>query len=386
MQLHIVDVRAIPLAAKWEHLFGGLENVPASLLRPAAHFQTVPRLGQFSTIVYITASDSTVGIGECWGLPLSDVTATIVNHIFRPLLIGRDPREIGQIWEMLITSAESLGHTRGFMMDAISGIDIALWDLQGKRLDQPLHHMAGGKLRDEIECYASPIRFSDNTQDTIDNAREFTDLGFKAVKVKAGRTIEKDAAYIGAIREALGKDIRILIDFNCAYTVQQTIEFAREVEQYNIFWFEEPLPPDHVDELAQIRKAIHIPVSTGENDFSVQSFRLVAEKGAVDIINPNITRCGGITGLQRIQSAIEPHGVQTALHGVGAGIMMSASLHMMSTLRSGLIMEYNRFLNPLRETLVEPAIAFNEGFLQVPDGPGLGCSLVEETLHKFAVT
>ncbi|MDR6550838.1 mandelate racemase/muconate lactonizing enzyme family protein [Paenibacillus qinlingensis] len=385
MQLHIVDIQAVPLAAKWEQLFGGIENVPASLLRPAAHFQSVPRLGQFSTIVYITASDGTIGIGECWGLPLSSVTATIVNHLFRPLLIGRDPRDIGPIWEMLIKSAESLGHTRGFMMDAISGIDIALWDLEGKRRGQPLHEMAGGKLRDHIACYASPIRFSDNTQDTIDNAREFTDLGFTAVKVKAGRTIENDAAYIGAIREALGPDIRILIDFNCSFTVQQTIEFAREVEQYNIFWFEEPLPPDHVDELAQIRKAINIPVSTGENDFSVQSFRLLAEKGAVDIINPNITRCGGITGLQRIQSVIEPHGVQTALHGVGAGIMMSASLHMMSTLRNGLVMEYNRFLNPLRETLIEPAIAFKDGLLQVPDGPGLGCSLVEETIQTFAV-
>ncbi|WP_127585622.1 mandelate racemase/muconate lactonizing enzyme family protein [Paenibacillus koleovorans] len=379
----IREIEAIPLSAMWEELYGGMEHVPPSLLRPSSHFQSIPRLGQFSTVVKVTDSDGLVGIGEAWGLPHADITATIVRQLLRPVALGRSAEDIDGLWELFVTSAESLGHTRGFMLEAISGLDIALWDLRGKRAGLPLSGLLGGRLRERIDCYASPIRFSGQPADTIENALEFTSLGFRGVKIKAGRTVEQDVAYVAAVREALGPDLRILIDFNCAYDTERTIAFAKEVEPLDIYWLEEPVPPDHVEAYEEIRRRSPIRISAGENDFSVQQFRQLIEKGAVDVINPNVTRAGGVTGVRRIQAISEANGVDIAMHGVGGGIMMAASLQLMSTFRNGLCMEYNRFPNPLREELVLPPIAFSEGTMGVPEGIGLGCILQDEVVARF---
>ncbi len=379
----IVDLQAIPLAVRWEDLYGGIENVPPTLLRPSSNFQGIPRKGQFSTLVTVTDSNGEVGIGEAWGLPHAGVTAIIVNDLVRQAAIGRDADDIDGLWEVLTKAAEGIGHTRGFMMEAISGLDIALWDLRGKRTGKPISDMVGGRVRDRIACYASPIRFNDDTRDTIANAREFIDAGFTAVKVKAGRAVEKDVAYIAAIREALGPHIRIMVDVNCGWDAERTVRFAKAVAPYDIYWIEEPIPPDRPDELAAIRRAAGIRISTGENDYTVQQFRQLIEKEAVDVLNPNITRCGGITGLLRIRQLAEPAGVDISLHGVGSGIMLAASLQVMSAFRNGTCMEYNRFPNPLREHLVSPKAIFHDSCLEVPGGPGLGVELREDVVDRY---
>lgn len=383
MSIKIVEVEAIPLSARFADIFGGLDKVPPSLLHPAAHYQTVPRYGQFSTIVKITASDGTVGIGEAWGLPLPGPAATIVNEIYRPMLLGQPPETISSLWESLYFQAERIGNTRGFMMEALSGVDIALWDLQAKRDSKPLYALLGGQLHEYIDCYASPVRFTETPGEAVELAQDFVRQGFGAVKVKAGRSVDRDVTQIVALREALGPQIKILVDFNCGYTVQQTIDFAREVEQFDIYWLEEPLPPENIEDLAIIRKTINIPLCTGENEFSLNQFRQILKRGAVDVINPNVTRAGGITGIVRINAVAQSFSTDIALHGVGAGLMLAASLHLMSTFSNSRLFEYNQLLNPLRDKLVRPAPGFKAGSLQVPTGAGLGVELDGKVITNY---
>ena len=379
----IASVEAIPLAALWEDLYGGIEHVPPSLLRPSANFQGLPRRGQFTTLVLVKDSDGAVGIGEAWGLPHSSVTSMIINDLLRPAAVGRDADDIEGLWTLLTKAAEGLGHTRGFMLEAISGLDIALWDLRGKRLGLPLHDLIGGRVRNRVPCYASPVRFSEDPTERVAIVRQFIDSGFTGVKIKAGRGVEQDTDYVASLREALGPDIRIMVDVNCGWDRKRTVAFAKAVEPYGVFWIEEPIPPDRPSELAGIRRSIGIRIATGENDFTVSQFQQFAEHRAADIFTPNVTRCGGITGLKRIAELAEANGADISLHGVGSGIMLAASLHCMSAFRNGICMEYNRFPNPLRETLATPSAAFRDSCLDVPEGPGLGIAVDWDVVERF---
>jgi len=379
----ITSVEAIPLAALWEDLYGGIETAPPSLLRPSANFQGLPRRGQFSALVLVRDSDGVTGIGEAWGLPHADVAATIVNDLLRPAAVGRDADDIDGLWTLLVGAAEGLGHTRGFMMEAISGLDIALWDLRGKRRGRALSDLLGGRRQEFVPCYASPVRFSDDPAERIALVKEFVDAGFRGVKIKAGRDVDRDAEYVASLREALGPDFRLLVDVNCGWDAERAASFARAVEPYDVFWIEEPLPPDRPAELAAVRRAAQVRIATGENDFTVPQFRQLLDHGAADIVTPNVTRCGGVTGLLRIAELAEARGVGVALHGVGSAVMLAASLHCMSALPNGVCMEYNRFPNPLRETLAAAPASFRDSGLAVPGGPGLGIELNWDVVERF---
>lgn len=386
MSMRIKRIEVVQLEASFAQLFGGSDKVPPSLLFPGASFASRPRFGQASTLVRITTDDGFVGVGEAWGLPSPSIPAVIIEEVFAPMLIGADPFTTSVHWDRMYGTLNRMGNTRGFAMEAMSAIDMACWDLKGRMTGMPIHALLGGRHRERIDCYASPVYFFDEPAESAAKALEYVNEGFRAVKVKAGRSIETDLAHLAAVQDAVGPDVKLLVDMNCAYDVRTAITLARELESFNILWFEEPIPPEDAEGLLAIHRAIRIPLATGENEFTPQGFRDMLRLGAVDIIMPNVTRAGGFTGLDRIAKLAEAFSVKLALHGVGSGVQVAAAVQAMAAYGNAYLYEYNRLLNPLREALIEPFPAFADGALVVPDGPGLGVELNSSTVDQYTIS
>lgn len=381
----IVSVEAIALAAKFEDFYPSPDDVPEWLLFPAASHRVLPRQGQFATLVKITTDRGLTGIGECYGLPSPQVTATLIATVLAPLLIGRDAQSTTAIWETLFSSQAAGGHTGGFYLEAIAGIDIALWDLRGKAAGQPVHRLLGGPLRSEIECYASPVPLHRTVEESAAHARSFVDAGFRALKVKIGRGAKTDGAHLAAVREEVGDDIDILTDANCAYTLDAATEVARVLRDNGIMWFEEPLHIVDLDGLGELRRRTGLTIVTGETSFTRFDLREYVLRQAVDVYMPNIARSGGFTESMRIGAVASTFGVDIAPHGVGSGVSLAAALHLCAATPNLRTYEYNRLPNALRENILLDPPQFVDGRLTVPTGPGLGIALDEDVVERFTI-
>jgi len=379
----ITNVEAIALAAPFEKFFGGLDKVPAHILRPAANQVTHPRLGQASTIVRIETDEGIVGIGEALGLPTPEITATIVAGHFKRLLLGQDPRDTAVIWESLQGSLRT--HRLGFVPNAIAAIDLALWDVKGKALGLPISRVLGGAFRDRIPVYASPVPFMATAEDSAREAGVFVARGFRAIKLKIGRGLASDLAHVEAVRAAIGPEVELLLDVNCGYDVPTAITFAREVLPYRPYWLEEPVEPSNVEGLAEIRRRADLRIATGENEQSVFGVRDLLLANATDVLMPNIGKAGGLTECLRIAELARAFHVQIAPHGVGAGIAIAAALQFCAAIPNLLKYEYNQLLNPLREAVVKERLELRDGSLMVPTGPGLGVTLDEDAIEEYVV-
>jgi D-arabinonate dehydratase/D-galactarolactone cycloisomerase len=380
----IKRVEAIPLAATFEQIYGRLDRVPKHLLFPSANFANVgvPRTGQYSTLVRIEADDGLVGWGEAYGLPAPEVSASAIEQVFKPILLGRDPLRTEALWQAM--HATGAFHTEGILRQALAGVDIALWDLKGKALGQPISVLLGGPLRERIWCYASPIPLMD-PPGAADMAREFLARGFTAIKIKVGRAIADDVAQVGAVREAVGPDLPLMLDVNAAHDAATAIALARAVRPFNCYWLEEPVPPQDLAGLAHVRRMVDLPIATGEQSSSLESFRDLLAAEAADIYMPNVTKAGGISECVRIATLARARNLKLAPHGVGAGIGLAAALQWMAATPNLLLYEYNQLLNPLRHDILVTPPRFAEGHLFVPDGPGLGVEVREEVLEQYRV-
>ncbi|HVK19729.1 MAG TPA: mandelate racemase/muconate lactonizing enzyme family protein [Actinokineospora sp.] len=381
--VRIAKVEAIALTATFQDMYG--DDVPEWLLFPAASHRVLPRRGQFATLVKIHADDGTVGIGECYGLPSPEVTATVVANILSPLLIGENVLATTSVWERLYQGQAAGGHTRGFYLEAMAGVDIALWDLKGKLLGQPVHRLLGGPVRERVPCYASPVAMHDDPELSARQALDFVAQGFKAFKVKVGRTPKEDGRHLAAVRAAVGDDVEILVDANCAYSLDVATEIGYVLRDNGISWFEEPLAVDDLDGLAELRRRTGLTMVNGETNFTRFDLRECLSRSAIDVYMPNIARCGGFTEAMRIVALASAFHVDIAPHGVGSGVSLAAALQLCAATPNLRTYEYNRLPNALREAiLVEPPV-FADGQLTVPDRPGIGVELNEDVVDRFTV-
>lgn len=381
--MKIVRMQATPLVASFADLYGGIDKIPPSILRPAAHFQSVPRTGQYSTLVRIEVEDGTIGYGEAWGLPLPEATALVVNRMLAPMVVGRQLSEADSIWDEIDIYFRRLGLTRGATMEALAGVDIALWDLRAKLDNRPVHELLGPRLRRAVECYASPIMFKDTPAQSCEAANAFVQAGFRAVKVKAGRGIATDVDHLAAVRDAVGPHIDIMVDVNGGYDARTAIALAEALEPLGVYWLEEPVPCLQYRDLARVKASASMKIAYGENDFSLEDFAALLDLAKVDVVMPNITRAGGITGVMRIARLAEQAGAKFSLHGVGTALMQCASLHVLGVVPNASYFEVNTFPNPLRDRLAAPAPAQSEGLMWVPEEFGLGCRIDEQTVEGY---
>lgn len=369
--MKIVRLTATPLMASFADMFGGADKVPPQIGMPAAHFRGIPRVGQMATLVEVESDDGVVGFGEAFGLPHPLSATAILNAVIAPVLIGQEVGEPSEMTDVLYRYFVALGSTRGAAMEALSGVDIALWDLKARAAGIPLSTLLGA-APGPVPTYASPVAFYDDPEKSAQAALDFLKRGFHAIKIKIGRGAEVDARHVGAIRNAVGPAVPLYVDVNCAYDVPTAIAVAEALAPFDLGWFEEPIAPEDVEGLAEVRRNSPIPVAAGENEFTLPAYRRLLDAEAVDFLQPNITRAGGVSGMLAVGRMCEEAGVRLAPHGVGGCTAIGAALNACRAAPGFATYEANRLLNPLRDELgVHPARMEN-GMLLAPDLPGHG--------------
>ena len=374
--MRIVKVEAIPLFASFADAFDGV--VPPELSLPAFSMRNTPLLGQGAVIVRIETDEGLVGAGEAMGRPGPRGTAAHINEVLAPMLVGADPRHHLALWT-------AMNEQMRFAPMGVSGVDMALWDLRGKIYGDCLTNLLGGGVREAVDCYASPVPYMATPDASAEKAREFLQQGFRALKLKIGRGINTDIEHVEALREAIGGEVKLLVDANGAYTVSESVALAKDLVRLGVYWLEEPAHPEYPEDLARIRRRVDLPVVSGEWLGSWIQFRDLLKAEAVDVIMPNITRCGGITGMMKIADLAALENVTVAPHGVGVGVGIIAAIATCAVMPNFLIYEYNQLFNPLRHTVMQEAIDFRDGVLLANEGPGLGISLNETTIARYRV-
>ncbi|MFR9514104.1 MAG: mandelate racemase/muconate lactonizing enzyme family protein, partial [Rikenellaceae bacterium] len=279
-------------------------------------------------VVKITTESGLVGWGEGYG-PANIIKAGI--EFLKPLVIGKTPLESDVIWTDMFR--RSIDYARkGILMSAISAIDVALWDLKGKILKQPVSTLLGGRFREKVQVYATGLYFTDRMEGCMEQmlaeeAIGYKEAGYSAVKMKVGLGIEKDLKNVAAIREAIGDDVKLGVDSNHAYNVREAIELSQKMEPFDIMWFEEPISPDDYAGFRELRSRTNIPLAAGECEFRCDGFRTLLENRCVDFIQPETGTTGGITEAKRISTIANTYHVEMTPHNWGTGIIISANLH-----------------------------------------------------------
>lgn len=342
-------------------------------------------------IVKITSDTGHVGWGEGYG-PATIIQAGI-KHL-TPFVLDQNPLETETVWSIMYRRTLDFSRS-GVLVSAMSAIDVALWDLKGKILEQPVYRLLGGKKRDTILPYATGMYFRKSdmlSYDLISEARSYVDHGFKAMKMKVGLGIKEDTQYVKKIREAIGPDVKLMIDSNHAYNLREAVELAKAVESYDIYWFEEPISPEYYDQYAELRTKTTIPIAGGECEYLRYGFQKLLKSNSVDIIQPDICAAGGLTEAKKIAVLASVYGVEVVPHTWGTGIAISAALHFMCNfdilpgrLKSPCAyFEYDRTENRLREELTYSDMKVVDGEVRISDAPGLGFEMNEDALYRFS--
>ncbi|PCF94284.1 mandelate racemase/muconate lactonizing enzyme family protein [Vreelandella nigrificans] len=343
-------------------------------------------------LVEIVCDDGTIGWGECLGP--AKPNATIVE-VYAQSLIGEDPLQTEKIWLTLYNRLRDQGQ-RGLTVTALSGVDIALWDIKGKHFGVPISTLLGGRFRDSVRAYATGSFRRAGVDRVTDIAAEVAGYrreGFHAVKVKIGFDVEEDLEVIAAVRDAIGPDMRLMIDANHGYDYLEAIELGQRAAPFGIDWFEEPVLPEQISTYEAVRAGQSIPVASGENWHGRYAMHEPLARRAVDIVQPDICGVGGFSEMRRVADMAAMHGVRLVPHVWGTAVCLAASLQFMAALppnpprRKPIepIMEFDRTENPFRQAVVQTPLEHKNGVVTIPDGPGLGIEINRNTLANYAL-
>lgn len=349
--------------------------------------------GQDALIVKVHTDEGIIGIGEVDSAPLA-VQGMILgpySHTtssgLKQLLIGEDPFATEYLWNKMYRANIYAGRF-GIGLHAMSGIDLALWDIKGKKLGLPVWKLLGGGFRKSIRCYAS-VLFGATPDETSEIGRQLVGEGFTAVKFgwgPMGQDAATDTALVKKARAGLGKTADLMVDAGLAWDAKTAIRRAEAFSEYDIFWLEEPLAPDDYEGYQKLSQATSIPIAAGEEESGRNTYRNLIEKGKIDIVQVDLTRCGGFTEAMKIASLAADYGLPVANHGFTTYINVSAALHWLNSIPNALIAEFVAQKNTnLREQVTRQKIRATEGWLEIPQDPGLGIDLDEDALSRLRV-
>jgi D-galactarolactone cycloisomerase len=340
------------------------------------------RNSRSATLVQVATDEGISGLGSCSGN--GELIEAVVVKILQPLLIGMDPTEIDAIWDKAYFRG---GHkefgTRGVGVVAMSGIDIALWDILGKVRGVPLYQLLGGKCRDKVPVYATAL-YPEEPSKVAKRARGFAEQGFHGVKIKVGFDLDQDIRIVRAVRQELGKDFSIMTDANQGYTLDVALKAADAFADCGAYWLEEPLFVEDIDGHAILRERGKTPIAVGENLHMRYAFENFIARGAVDFIQPDVARAGGVTEIRAISAMAAKHRVPVSFHTWGDAVALAASVHLAAALQECVVMELDYTYNPLQEELLREPFKIENGYLIPPEKPGLGVELDQQALQRFA--
>jgi len=349
--------------------------------------------GQDALVVRVSTDAGITGIGEVDSAPLA-VKGAIegpFSHTtacgLRELVIGEDPFETERLWYKMYRK-NTYGGRRGVGLHAMSGIDIALWDIKGKALGLPIWKLLGGGFHKKIRPYASSL-FGATPDETRERARRFRDRGFSAVKFgwdPMGQDEKTDIALVREARRGLGDDGDLLIDAGLVWDAKTAIQRARAFSEYNIFWLEEPLLPDDYEGYRKLSEATEVRIAAGEEESNRQSFLDLMDRGKIDIVQVDLTRVGGFTEAMKVASLAVDRGLPVVNHGFTTFINVAAALHFLNSIPNSFILEFVvEEETTLRDYITKQRIIAKDGMLEIPDAPGLGIELNEEAIEKYRV-
>jgi L-alanine-DL-glutamate epimerase-like enolase superfamily enzyme len=342
-------------------------------------------------IVKVHTDEGLVGVGEISPMN-AHVSHSVVEQALAPLLIGEEATDIERLWRRLYTKPYKLG-PGGAQLNAIAGIDIALWDLLGKAAGLPVYKLLGGKYRQSAKVYASSMSRSMTPQEEAERAKSFQEKGFHGYKIHSSTPwmhddgFDQTIATVTAVRELVGDDFPILVDVNNAYYEHTAIKMAHALEDLGVWHFEEPLAAHDYAAYGRLADAVDIPIAAGEQEYTIWQFRDLIQTGRVDILQPDVIKCGGITEFRRIAALASTFNKPITVHNTQPTIGTLAHLHLwMSTPGCVYPQEYNIEPHPLRDEypIWKEPVLVSEGRMTPLDAPGLGVELDEDILRRLS--
>ena len=351
--------------------------------------------GEDAIIVRVHTDEGITGIGESDSSPMvikaliETPNSNLYCYGLKELLIGENPLETARLWQKMYWASNYVGR-RGAGIHAISAIDIALWDIAAQYYNVPLHTLLGGKFRDRIRAYGTFIP-ADRPEDNREIALKLVKKGFKSLKFGGGvlgDDPETDYQIVKHVREAIGNEIELQIDLATKWgTAGHALRMCKRLEEFDLNWIEEPVLADDIKGYTKLAAQATQKIAGGEALTTRYEFKDFLERFDPDIVQPDITRCGGITEMRKIYDMAQLNGVQLIPHGFSTGILLAASVHFLASCEHGTLMEYSESTSPLVNDngLVINPIEFRDGFLEVPDRPGLGIELNDEFIKEFQV-
>ena len=353
--------------------------------------------GRQAVLCVVSTDEGITGVGEAFyfGGP-AKIAADIISDVYGPLLMDKDPLDTSVIWDNLYNWTRDQG-MKGVTISALSAIDIALWDIKGKAQGLPIFKLLGGAYRHKALAYATGLYEPQNVPNVVgalvNEALGYKEDGFHGMKLKVGYGIDKDISYVKAIRQAIGEDICLMVDANHAYNSSEAIQLARRLEKFDIYWFEEPVPPEDLEGYCEVRKKSNILIAGGECEYTRYGFRNLINLRAVDILQPDLCAAGGFTELMKIVALASAANIPLIPHVWGTNIGLAASLQLYASLPhfperrfpAEPFFEYDRSAHPFREEVTMEKFVMKDGYLDIPERPGLGVNLDLKFVEKHAL-
>jgi D-galactarolactone cycloisomerase len=370
--LAISSVRAIPLTA----------SMQAGTRTSQGDFGAVSIV-----LVEVRSVDGLVGYGECLARFGARAYALFINEVLAPKLVGQCAFDIRRLWQVMRASLS--GRAGGVLVESIAGVDIALWDLVGKALGQPVHRLLGGIGRSQVDCYASSINWA-SAQQMRDQTQAVKALGFKAIKVKLGQPVARAIDAATVVREAAGPHIKLAADANWAYSVDEAVRVGEALHALDYWFFEEPIGPEDMAGYRHLRRKLSVMLAAGESDYTVEHAAQWMRRRLVGIVQPDVARAGGISETRDIAALAQAHHVSYAPHvGWSGAVCVAASLQLAAAMPAFTSFECMFIGNPLRDELctrpVGDATGLIDGRLAVPQGPGLGVEIDWDAVQRYRV-
>ncbi|HYZ53184.1 MAG TPA: mandelate racemase/muconate lactonizing enzyme family protein [Streptosporangiaceae bacterium] len=340
-----------------------------------------------SCLVEVVTDDGIVGWGECFGPAAA--SRAIIDSVFAPMLLGRDPGERVALWEDMYNRSREWGR-KGVPIAAMSGLEIALWDIAGQAAGLPVYRLLGGRADGPVEAYASAFYYGGRYDgDAVAEAEDLLAEGFRAVKMKAGAgPVAADAERVRRVRAALGPGVQLAVDANRGFSPAEAIRFGRAVADCDLWFFEEPVLPEDLAGYREVRAALDVPIAGGESEFTRWGFRDFLGQRPVDIVQPDATACGGLAETLLIAGMASAHGVTTFPHLWGSAVAIAATLHLMTALpqavpslsRGRPVLELDRAPNVFRDELSDLVAG---PVVNVSSGPGLGIQVDRALIERY---
>ena len=355
-------------------------------------------------LIEVETDEGLTGWGECFGPGnIALANRTIVQDVIRPMILGHSPLDRDVLWHKTYNLMRDHGQ-KGMPMQALSGVDIALWDIAGKVANLPLYQLIGGAHRKQIPVYGygmmlRPEPLEDLTARFKEEARAIKDMGFVATKMKVGLGPRADIKLAEAVRRSIGDDFRFMVDANHCYTTSDAFTVGRALEDLGAYWFEEPIAPEDLQGYRELRAGLNVNISGGEAEFNRWGWRGLLESRGLDIAQPEVCALGGTSEYLRVLALCHAHFTPVVNHVWGSAIAVATNMHLLASmpdLPGGMnpwepMLEFdttdNKFRDELLETPLEiqAQVAQTNGYIALPEGPGLGITPDRDFLQYFAL-